>query len=109
MNIGGLVEAAELLKRLNALASPQRLNIIRELCDGPLHVSDLARQLGVSRPLLYMHISRLEEAGFVRGELKINEDGRLHKYFENVHFSLELSPPTIAESMTIDRKEDQNE
>jgi DNA-binding transcriptional ArsR family regulator len=49
--------------RPTAIAHPLRLQIIAELAGGRVHVSELARRLGMSRPLLYMHLDRLEKAG----------------------------------------------
>ncbi len=49
----------QLVAMLTAIAHPLRLRIIAELADGRVHVSELARRLGMSRPLLYMHLDRL--------------------------------------------------
>ena len=58
----------ELVAMLTAIAHPLRLRIIAELAGGRVHVSELARRLGMSRPLLYMHLDRLEKAGLVTGQ-----------------------------------------
>jgi len=42
----------QLLAVLTAVANPQRLRVIAALADGRVHVSELARRLGISRPLL---------------------------------------------------------
>ena len=42
----------ELLTKLTAVANPLRLRVIAELSEGRVHVSELARRLGISRPLL---------------------------------------------------------
>src|SRR5262245_34271560 len=60
----------ELLQILAALASPHRLRILAALADGRNYVSDLARQLEMNRPLLHMHLQRLEAAGLVTGVLE---------------------------------------
>ena len=52
----------ELLAMLTAVAHPLRLRIVAELAGGRVHVSELARRLGMSRPLLYMHLDRLAKA-----------------------------------------------
>ncbi|WP_433436097.1 ArsR/SmtB family transcription factor [Nonomuraea sp. CA-141351] len=39
-----------------ALANPLRLRIMAELANGRDYVSHLAREIGVSRPLLHMHL-----------------------------------------------------
>ncbi|HMH93097.1 MAG TPA: winged helix-turn-helix domain-containing protein, partial [Streptosporangiaceae bacterium] len=45
------------------------MRVVAELTGGRVHVSELARRLGMSRPLLYMHLDRLEKAGLVTGQL----------------------------------------
>jgi DNA-binding transcriptional ArsR family regulator len=62
----------ELVAMLTAIAHPLRLQIIAELAGGRVHVSELARRLGMSRPLLYMHLDRLEKAGLVSGQLELS-------------------------------------
>ena len=85
-----------LLEQLGALASPHRLALVRALADGRVHVSGLARAIGISRPLVHMHLQKLEAAGFVRGSLELSDDGKAMKYFELVPFRIELTPDTIA-------------
>lgn len=85
----------QLLAALSALANPHRLRVLAALADGRQYVSLLARQLGMSRPLLHMHLQRLQAAGLVRGQLELSEDGRAVKYFETTPFSLHITPQTI--------------
>lgn len=85
-----------LLEQLAALSSPHRLGIIRALAAGRVHVSGLAREIGVSRPLVHMHLQKLEAAGLVRGSLELSEDGKAMKFFEPTPFRIELTPETIA-------------
>lgn len=80
----------ELLLALSALASPHRLRILAALGGGRRYVSELARQVGISRPLLRVHLSRLEAAGLVRGSLEVSEDGKAMRFFEVVPFALHL-------------------
>jgi DNA-binding transcriptional ArsR family regulator len=86
---------AELLAVLTAVANAQRLRIVAELSGGRVHVSELARRLGMSRPLLYMHLDRLEKAALIRGQLELSEDGKAMKYFELVPFDLRLNAERI--------------
>ena len=81
---------------LSALASPQRLRIVAALNSGRQYVSELAREIGMSRPLLHMHLQRLEAAGLVSGKLELGSDGKAVKYFEVVPFSLEVTPERVA-------------
>src|SRR5882724_12081923 len=85
----------QLLAVLTAVANPQRLRVIAELTGGRIHVSELARRLGMSRPLLYMHLDKLEKAGLVAGQLELSEDGKAMKYFELAPFDLHLTAETI--------------
>jgi DNA-binding transcriptional ArsR family regulator len=87
---------------LTAIAHPLRLRIIAELAGGQVHVSELARRLGMSRPLLYMHLDKLEKAGLVTGHLELSEDGKAMKYFELVPFELRVTAETVVSALTED-------
>ena len=81
-----------------ALANPIRLRIVAELAGGRDYVSHLARAIGVSRPLLHMHLQRLEEVGLIVGSLELSDDGKAMKYFEVADFDLHLTASAIAEA-----------
>ena len=87
-----------LLAILGALASPQRIRIVGALSEGRQYVSELARQIGISRPLLIMHLQRLEAAGLVKSTLELSDDGKAMKYFEVAPFALHLTPAPMAEA-----------
>jgi DNA-binding transcriptional ArsR family regulator len=89
------MNSQELSSTLAAIASPQRMRIIALLSDEPLHVSELARRVGMSRALLYMHLTKLEEAGFVAGHLELSDDGKALKFFEVVPFTITIDAQTI--------------
>lgn len=90
----------ELLRVFSAMASPQRMRIIAALAEGRNYVSQLARDLDMNRPLLHMHLRRLEAAGLVLGRLELSEDGKAMRYFEAAPFALELTPKSIREAVT---------
>jgi DNA-binding transcriptional ArsR family regulator len=92
-----LTREEELLATLTAVANPLRLRVIAELAEGRVHVSELARRLGISRPLLYMHLDRLEKAGIVTGHLELSGDGKAMKYFDLAPFELRLTAEVITE------------
>lgn len=50
----------------DALGSPVRRQILRELARGPLSVGHLAAAFSVSRPAISRHLAQLEEAGLIR-------------------------------------------
>jgi DNA-binding transcriptional ArsR family regulator len=84
---------------LTAVANPLRLRVIAALAGGRVHVSELARRLGISRPLLYMHLDRLEKAGIVTGHLELSEDGKAMKYFELAPFELRLTAQIVTDAL----------
>ena len=86
----------QLLKVLHALNNPHRIRIVAALVENRAYVSALARELGIGRPLLHMHLQRLEAAGLVVGSLEVAEDGRTVKYFEAAPFCYTLTPDVIA-------------
>lgn len=87
-----------LLAILAALASPHRLRIVAALSSGGRnYVSQLARDIGISRPLLHLHLQKLEDAGLVTSRLELSEDGKALNYFEVTDFNLQLTAAAIAE------------
>lgn len=89
-----------MLKILEALANPYRLRIVALLAGRRIHVSQLARELMISRPLLYMHLKRLESAGLVTSKMELSEDGKAMNFYQLVPFSFPLSPEYIAERIS---------
>lgn len=84
---------------LSALANPHRLRIVAALHDqGRAYVSQLARDIGISRPLLHLHLKKLEEAGLVTSRLEVSADGKALNYFEVAPFGIALTPAAIAEA-----------
>ncbi|HZN77251.1 MAG TPA: winged helix-turn-helix domain-containing protein [Micromonosporaceae bacterium] len=96
----------DLVEMLAALANPLRLRIIARLARGRDYTSRLAREIGVSRPLLHMHLQRLEAAGLIAGSLELSEDGKAMKFYEVTDFDMHLTASTLAEAArTLTRKE----
>ena len=96
----------ELVEMLAALANPIRLRIVAKLTGGRDYVSHLAREIGVSRPLLHMHLQRLEAAGLVVGRLELSEDGKAMKFYEVADFDLHLTASALAEAVRTLTKSD---
>jgi predicted transcriptional regulator len=71
------------------------MRVVAELTGGRVHVSELARRLSMSRPLLYMHLDRLEKAGLVTGTLELSPDGKAMKYFELAPFDIRITAEAI--------------
>ena len=87
-----------LVEMLAALANPIRLRIVAKLAGGRDYVSRLARDIGVSRPLLHMHLQRLEAAGLIVGTLELSDDGKALKYYEVTDFDLHLTAAVLVEA-----------
>ena len=98
------VDAGELSSRLAAIASPQRMRIIALLSGETLHVSELARRMGMSRALLYMHLTKLEDAGFVTGHLELSADGKAMKFFAVLPFTLTLIASTLVNAVSAQKE-----
>ncbi|WUJ20732.1 ArsR family transcriptional regulator [Micromonospora sp. NBC_00389] len=86
----------DLLQVLAALASPHRLRVVATLARERNYVSQLARELGISRALLQVHLRKLEAAGLVSAHLELSEDGKAMKFYEVNEFVYTLTPQSIA-------------
>jgi DNA-binding transcriptional ArsR family regulator len=104
--VNEIITSEQLVAMLTAIAHPLRMRIIAELAEGRVHVSELARRLGMSRPLLYMHLDRLEKAGLVTGQLELSEDGKAMKYFELVPFEVRVTAETVVRALAEDDGKD---
>ncbi|WP_372461399.1 ArsR/SmtB family transcription factor [Streptomyces clavuligerus] len=87
------------LQVMAALGNPHRMRIIASLSHGRNYVSQLARDIGMSRPLLHMHLKRLESSGLITGSLEVSRGGKAMRYFEVVPFVYELTPELVAEAV----------
>ena len=87
----------QLLAMLSALANPHRLRIIAALSTGGRqYISAMAREIGISRPLLHLHLQKLEDAGLVVSQLELSSDGKALNFFDLTDFAVQLTPEAIA-------------
>ncbi len=94
----------DLIKVFESLSHPLRIKIMGILFQNRQYVSELARIVNISRPLLYMHLRKLEAANLISGNHEISEDGKAMKYYEIHKFDLHITPELlseIAQSVTI--------
>lgn len=75
----------------DALSHPVRIKIIGILAEGRQYVSELARLVNISRPLLYMHLKKLENARLVTSAMEISESGKAMKYYALEDFELQVT------------------
>ena len=74
-----------------AIRHPLRLKIIHLLSQREWYVYELAKELNVSRQVLYLHLKRLEKSGFVEGDLRLEEDDmRAKNFYKLKGFKVEL-------------------
>src|ERR1700733_6268911 len=77
------------------LANPHRLRVVASLANERNYVSQLARELGISRALLQVHLRKLQAAKLVSAVIEVSEDGKAMKFYEVTPFALQLTPHTI--------------
>ncbi|MCL2217029.1 MAG: winged helix-turn-helix domain-containing protein [Defluviitaleaceae bacterium] len=82
-------------KLFDALSHPMRVKVIGILLEKRRYVSELAKIMNMSRPLLYMHLKKLEEAAIVTGSYEISDSGKSMKYYEAKSFDVHLTPDMI--------------
>ncbi len=77
---------------LDALGNEHSLKIMAALADGECYVSELAKIVGISRPLLYLHLKKLENSGLVESEIRhFEEPPYTKKFYKAKNFELMLS------------------
>ena len=92
-------EGDRLLATLAALANPHRMRVVAALAGGGRnYVSQLARELGISRPLLHLHLQKLQDAGLVTSKLELSQDGKALNYFDVTQFAFRLTPAAVADA-----------
>ena len=92
-------EGDRFLAALSALANPHRMRVVAALAGGGRnYVSQLARDIGISRPLLHLHLQKLENAGLVTSKLELSQDGKALNYFEVTAFAFHLTPAAVADA-----------
>src|ERR1700722_543478 len=84
-----------LLLVLATLANPHRLRVVASLANERNYVSQLARELGISRALLQVHLRKLRSAKLLSSVIEVSEHGKAMKFFEVTPFALQLTPDTI--------------
>ena len=100
------VSGDELLQVLATLANPHRIRVVAALAEQRNYVSRLARDLGISRALLQVHLRKLEAAGLVSASIEVSADGKAMKLYEVAPFAVHLTPESImtaARTLSTDR------
>jgi ArsR family transcriptional regulator len=99
------VDKKSLAKLLDALGNEHSLKILSILAGGECFVSELAKMVGISRPLLYLHLKKLENAGIVESEIRhFEEPPYTKKFYRAKNFELKLSLDIIKDIVTLEEK-----
>uniref|UniRef100_UPI0026112323 ArsR/SmtB family transcription factor n=1 Tax=Thermococcus sp. TaxID=35749 RepID=UPI0026112323 len=76
--------------------NPVRVKILKLLCEKEWYVYELAKTLGISRQLLYLHLKKLEKASLVESELRLEpDDPRAKKYYRAKPFKLVIDNDVV--------------
>lgn len=78
-----------------ALSSHTRIKILKTLINREIHLSELAREQGISVPVMSRHIKLLENVGLVKRRII----GNVHLLSANIESLEELLKPFIDESV----------
>lgn len=99
------MDKKSLAQLLDALGNEHNLKIMGILASGEYFVSELAKMVGISRPLLYLHLKKLENAGLVKSEIRhFEEPPYTKKFYKAKNFELILSLDTIKEIVSLEEK-----
>ena len=93
MTLAVNVDIKQCASLLQALAAPERLNLIRLLAEGPRNVTDISDSLGVPMVNLTHHLNVLKHARLIQGQKK----GRFVWYSlcDNVLTAMESSTGSV--------------
>jgi len=85
---GGEKELERMVKTLRVIANPMRLRMLALIAVRPRHAYELSKLLGLSYPLVHMHLRALEKAGLVEGAYV--EEARVKRVYRLKDFQLVL-------------------
>jgi len=77
-----------------ALSSETRLKIIKKITREEIHLSQLSRELNISKPVISRHIKILEKAGLIKRRII----GNVHLFSANINHLEKAFEPFIDES-----------
>ncbi|WP_406657195.1 winged helix-turn-helix domain-containing protein [Methanolobus sp. ZRKC2] len=74
-----------------AISHPVRLKLLYLLSERERYVYELAKDLNLSRQVIQLHLKRLEKAGFVESDLRLEDDDmRAKKFFKLKKFDVDI-------------------
>ncbi len=82
-----MMNLKKLCKICEALSNPIRVHLYIDLMEEPKSIYEIAKKFKVSRPVIYAHLKKLEDANLVENEMKI-EGGRAKKIYKALPIKL---------------------
>ncbi|WP_321428622.1 ArsR family transcriptional regulator [uncultured Methanolobus sp.] len=74
-----------------AISHPVRLKLLYLLSERERYIYDLSKDLDLSRQVIQLHLKRLENAGFVESDLRLEDnDNRAKKFYKLKEFNVEI-------------------
>ncbi len=92
-------------KICDALSNPTRIRFYVDLLKEPKSIYEIAKKFKVSRPMVYAHLKKLEEANLVECKMVI-ENGRAKKIYKALPFNLSLNPEILENLVFENQRED---
>jgi ArsR family transcriptional regulator len=91
--------------KLSALGHPTRLKILMELTKGENYLSEIAKNVGISRALAKVHLKKIREAGLVESRiLTLEDEARALRFYKLLDFSINISNESLAREVKEDEK-----
>lgn len=90
------MDNTDLIEKLSALGHEYRLSILTSLTEREKYLSEIAKEVGISRALAKVHLNKLEKAELVETRTVLLEDeARALRYYKIKDFHVELSPSEL--------------
>ncbi|WP_457548827.1 ArsR/SmtB family transcription factor [Archaeoglobus sp.] len=89
-----MITLKNLVDICEALSHPLRVKVLKMLLEREWSIYELAKELKVSRQLLYLHVRKLEKAGLVESDIRL-EELRVKRYYRAKKFKIVLSDELI--------------
>ncbi|WP_406661406.1 winged helix-turn-helix domain-containing protein [Methanolobus sp. ZRKC3] len=87
----------QIIKIGEAISHPVRLKLLYLLSERERYVYELSKDLNLSRQVIQLHLKRLENAGFIESDLRLeDDDNRAKKFFKLKEFDVKLEIEDLA-------------
>ena len=95
----------EIAGKLSALGHPTRIRILIELTKGENYLSEVAKNVGISRALAKVHLKKLKESELVDSKiLTLEEEARALRFYKIRDFSITISKESLSGEVKEDEK-----